>query len=130
LRDLSSLSITKVAATRNVPATCKMADSFNTMPEPSALSSFRAFAIAFEWPLHARCSTVTRRSEALKSRMAMVVVGHAVERTCIQLKPRILSRVTASVSKLPIFLSVAADGWVASARNDVGVRDGEDRGTI
>jgi hypothetical protein len=52
-----------------------MADSFNTMPEPPVLSSFRAFAIAFEWPLHARCSTVAQRSEALKSRKAMVVVG-------------------------------------------------------
>jgi hypothetical protein len=107
-----------------------MADSFNTMPEPSLLSSFRAFAIAFECPLHARCSTVAQRSEALKSPKAMVVVGHALERTCIEPKLRILSRVTASVPKLPICLSVAADRWVATARNDIGVRDGEDGGTI
>ena len=52
----------------------------------------------------------------------MVVVGHAVERTCIQPKSRILFRVTASASKLPICLSVAADRWVGTARHDVGVR--------
>jgi hypothetical protein len=63
-------------------------------------------------------------------RKAMVVVGHAVERTCIQPKPRILSRVTASVSKLPICLRVGAIDGFAIARNDVGVRDGEDGGTI